>query len=628
MDAVLTVFANAGIPVMDGLQTVAGPVADLGAVPWWVVHQLSAADPATSTPLPDVVAMAVTGANGPVVAPDAASTALTGDLEGAITGDDANAAFLATFISEDSLLHGGSGLPLNSPTDASDLRAGPVAAMLTEALIARVGAHAAGSAAAAYDKANGVPPPAEVEEEWPYPPAMPPADCVFPGEDGDKMWWVKWLTSKAYLGTPVPGRLAEFKGLWGLIFDKFKHVGAIFNALDWLAANLTVTVLAATILALDVSLTTDNNETLERTTSKSDDGKSTHVHARVFYNFGTEDNVDDLNCLLLMASLLGFDFQDTLPKNGAVPGIEVTVEGRHGFADRLNTANAWVMFGPDKFSPRMDTDENGEISIPVQGRRQTRTVSHDAPFMREFSLGLEAQPSQVTATSIANAFLESLSAWVGGGIPGFVKAAANVIATVHFNLGKVDEHVLPIRDFCGSVTETNCAYWQGMITYTISTSTREKITDGTVTKVSVARHQWLLQPDASGHTEWMGSQATSNAEVLTYKDCRSEDVTTSRSSGDGPSYTRFQPDNPLHPTKYRIFTGQWGSEPPPPVRDGTVTHLRRQSSCSGEDVDITTRRDFDQGAITFDAPVNEKDPTQLVGSAKVYNGTVTWNLWR
>lgn len=68
--------------------------------------------------------------------------------------------------------------------------------------------------------------------------------------------------------------------------------------------------------------------------------------------------------------------------------------------------------------------------------------------MREFSLALDARPTEVTAIAIAIAFHEGFRRMGRHeDFPGFVKSAANILAPVHWDLGHVDEHYFPIRDF-------------------------------------------------------------------------------------------------------------------------------------------------------------------------------------
>lgn len=71
--------------------------------------------------------------------------------------------------------------------------------------------------------------------------------------------------------------------------------------------------------------------------------------------------------------------------------------------------------------------------------------------MREFSLALDARPTEVTAIAIAIAFHEGFRRMGRHeDFPGFVKSAANILAPVHWDLGHVDEHYFPIRDFRAS----------------------------------------------------------------------------------------------------------------------------------------------------------------------------------
>ena len=59
--------------------------------------------------------------------------------------------------------------------------------------------------------------------------------------------------------------------------------------------------------------------------------------------------------------------------------------------------------------------------------------------MREFSLALDARPTEVTAIAIA--FHEGFRRMGRHeDFPGFVKSAANILAPVHWDLGHVDEH--------------------------------------------------------------------------------------------------------------------------------------------------------------------------------------------
>jgi hypothetical protein len=71
--------------------------------------------------------------------------------------------------------------------------------------------------------------------------------------------------------------------------------------------------------------------------------------------------------------------------------------------------------------------------------------------MREFSLTLDARPTEVTAIAIAIAFHQGLRRMGRHeDFPSFVKSAANILAPVHWDLGHVDEHYFPIRDFRAS----------------------------------------------------------------------------------------------------------------------------------------------------------------------------------
>lgn len=156
--------------------------------------------------------------------------------------------------------------------------------------------------------------------------------------------------------------------------------------------------------------------------------------------------VNALNCLLGLGAAFGNN--TFMPTEGPQKGLRVTTVGGKGFPQSLDAGNSIVLFGPQTFEPHQDTDDNGEIRIPVQGRRQKRDYPDTAkPVKKEFSVILSSTLEPTGGSSIAKTFLDSLICMGKPGM-GCTDAVTDVLKTFHYSLG---EHTFAVTDWGGDM---------------------------------------------------------------------------------------------------------------------------------------------------------------------------------
>ena len=120
-----------------------------------------------------------------------------------------------------------------------------------------------------------------------------------------------------------------------------------------------------------------------------------------------------------------------MPTEGPQSGLRIDVSGGTGFTRGLAPGDSIVLFGPATFKPYQDTDVNGEIRIPVQGRRQKRDYSDDAkPVKKEFGVILTSTLEPTDGTS-RKTFLDSLIC-VGAVGLGCADAITDILKTFHY----------------------------------------------------------------------------------------------------------------------------------------------------------------------------------------------------
>jgi hypothetical protein len=274
------------------------------------------------------------------------------------------------------------------------------------------------------------------------------ADPLPPGCATDAVGqWVIWVASKVAAGTAVPGTAGFdgiFKGLLNYLVDNgagefsdaLRRAERISRVADRTAAALNAVSFLATFLTFSAEAKLRKGEPLERTRSRSQDGKSDIIEVTVGFDYSklSDDRINAVNCLLTFLAVTGNN--TTLPSPGPAAGVEVTVEGAVGFADRLITAGSVVLFGPDRYQPRQTANKSGTITVPVQGRAQRRDIPDSArPVQKRFSVRVSARPDPTDGNSIVKTFLDSLICVAKPGLS-CIDSFADILKQFNWDLGE------------------------------------------------------------------------------------------------------------------------------------------------------------------------------------------------
>ena len=468
--AVLAAFARAGIPVVntDG-RSMTTAADDVVGIPWslaWMTGTMPNAG--ARIPLSEVAALLT--ANWEGKGPDTATVAndLVTGLRAALADDPAgsHAAFVARLVQAEALA--AREVDLASPDATADQI---VVTPQTAALLVAAGLRAAvrtwqrkpTAAAGAVVLARyavATEPDAGSRTAADIPPPDTATGCT---PDGAGQWAL-WLGSKIAAGVPLVD-VAEWDGIFVRLL---KHVVEDLEALEYssaldnlksastIAGYLTAALSALSLVLAFLTYTAEahlvKGEPLERTKSSRDHGKPDHIEVRVFYDYkdAPPELVEAMNCVLMLLVAVGNNTTVPAPTAG---GVEITVTGAKGFADRLITKGSYVLFGPETYLPKQTADGNGMVRVPVQGRVQKREIPKEArPKERKFSVLVEASADPVDGNTIGKAFLDDLVC-VGGllGVgsvlqkkAGCVDAIADIVRQFAWDLG---EFSFDLRDW-------------------------------------------------------------------------------------------------------------------------------------------------------------------------------------
>ncbi len=256
----------------------------------------------------------------------------------------------------------------------------------------------------------------------------------------DATYWINWVANKIGSGTQLPGMTSATKGLIealsglnpGLISpDAAVRFGKVAKVANLVTGVLSL-ILAVSTVEVDV---VQNPDPLERTRRSTQAGKTTELTWAVRIDVG--DLPDGNQRLICAASFvlntLGVGF--TIPANGPLPGVDLTFEGRLGFGERLNTAQAFVTLDMNEL--KKTSDSKGMVHTTVTGKAQKRDVPESAkPILREFSIGVTAQVEPENLNSLLNVFFDGLSFGVSPDGYGIAAGAVDIARTLHWDMGE------------------------------------------------------------------------------------------------------------------------------------------------------------------------------------------------
>jgi hypothetical protein len=204
---------------------------------------------------------------------------------------------------------------------------------------------------------------------------------------------------------------------------------------------LALAHLAAEGFGLNAEMTMQGGEPLVRTQETHSDGDEKAIKLKLSYDIGATQWA---NCLRQVLNLAGTDL--TLPNNGPVKGATVTwmmsTSGNYGLDD-------FVQFDEhgqaSTSTASSKTDDNGETTMDLQGRRQRHTLPKDTkPFERYVTImvGIATRDSNL-ANDLNDAVSTFLSA-TGGPLP----VVASIVTTMFDRSGSLDvTRVFRVKDW-------------------------------------------------------------------------------------------------------------------------------------------------------------------------------------
>jgi hypothetical protein len=441
----MTVYALAGVPIIgpDGVSLSNTGLDPIGP-DYWMIWMASKGRPGTGIRLVDAVKPLSSISEAPSVA-----SALIRDLRTAVYSKDTRARFFALFMIEKMRIASHGADPLGPSTDVSALRVDLSTALFLQWVALRATVFSVPLQAAA---------PAQASEKPRFTPEAnrPPCSELWGSQNTTSI--INFLVNEFTLGgTKLPGMSGELPTLIGWIQKQNEHLidPAVFKRVVDLADKVnTVT----TLLSLLMQYTTLEGATLMepmplvRTKHSGAHGNSANFYFRLSVEPNSLPDGDKIVCAAsFLLNAMGITF--TSPAVGRVPGAEVIFTGKQGFADRLDTSQAYVLFADETSEVKLkqNLNENGEASIGVKGRSQSTEIpDHANRWDREFSISVEAQPEEENAFTIFNVFYDSLKV---EGTRNPTESAVDIAKTVHWDFG---EHILPIIDWHNA--------WHGVVT--------------------------------------------------------------------------------------------------------------------------------------------------------------------
>jgi hypothetical protein len=438
--AVVGSLAASGVPVIDGTGTpIPGTGSDTLGLPWVHVQGVRVPSPTISLPLSDVVRLFDQGLEQPrPEVGDEAEQFLIGIREG-LTSDDAQVQFFSALVAATSLRLGGAD-PADPATTADQVE---VDAPTMEVILGRVVRSLSIELAVSGDLAD------EVQGLRRPGQAAPVGDCSSDGMDG----WGLWLVSKLTGGVDIQklaGEGVKWDGVVSWIVDRVKGsvsvVGEVVRGAEavakygnYFSASMSLLNLVYEIasISVDDSMTPDP---LERNKRRSQgDGKAAVITVTVSFRPPVDpDTLQAFNCLLVMTSAIGNNA--TIPPQGGIAGVQVEVTGAEGFSTSLVEAGTIVLFGPATFVPVQVSNAQGQVTVPVQGRAQTRDYPDTAiPVEKQFSIEVQSELEPTGPSSAGKTLLDSFFCVLA--VVGCVDAAADILKTVRWDLGELP-HVI------------------------------------------------------------------------------------------------------------------------------------------------------------------------------------------
>ena len=468
--ALLAAFSAAHLPVLlaDGTSLTTAP--DPVGLPWSLVSSLTyGVSPTNRISLADTVGLfRLIDPLHPFDAQAAAEEVVVGLRAALASGEPSGPAFLASLVAEDA--RRANGADLSDPAvHASQLRLTTTTNLLVIAsamrgayeglvasgdlpnLAATADPGAGGTATAA---TSGL--PRAVHQGNP----VATADDN-PGCDDGEGGWIIWVASKIAAGAKfAPGLPFEWNGIYSAIAKAGVDRGLLVDDVIGLTegagkfagvvgALINIAVFQAQVSGRYGEATMDGSGPLVRTKTTSD-GSARTITLRIAYDT-TEDpkQVQQRNCILAALAATGSNAQQVL---GAAANVEVETTGEEGFTKSLAAGDSIVLFGPATFHPVQTADDNGQITVPVQGRRQKRDKSDiTTPVQKEFSIFFQASLDPAGASQIARAFADDIlclgvtaSGDVVDGLAECQNAVIDVVKQFHWDLG---EFTFPLTDW-------------------------------------------------------------------------------------------------------------------------------------------------------------------------------------
>lgn len=447
--ALVAAIAASGVPVLgvDGAP-IPGTGTDSIGMPWMHVSTVAVANTTFSLPLSDVVQLWDQGLEQPRPAiGDLAQHTLDG-LRAALTDPRPEVQFFAQLIAATSRRLGAGDLADPAVTPDLVLLDAPT----IEVYVARVWRSLALQLAANGDLVDDEAPAAS---GWaPVAPAAPGIDCSSDGMDG----WGLWILSKLTGGVDLSALgLGTFDGILLETMNRahsakevsevvVKGSKKLMKFANYFASSMTAINLVYELMSFSATATMSPSPLVRnKKRSEGDGGKAIITVVVSMSPPADSDFIQAVNCLAALASGIGNN--STLPPPGPVAGVNVQIRGEKGFSTSLVEAGTKVLFGPTEVNLDPVSDGNGQVTIPVQGRRQSKDHPDSATATNDtFSISVAAHPEQSGASSAGKAFLDSLLCVAVPGL-GCADAVADVVKSFHWDLGTFE---FPLVDWAES----------------------------------------------------------------------------------------------------------------------------------------------------------------------------------
>lgn len=254
-----------------------------------------------------------------------------------------------------------------------------------------------------------------------------------------------------------------FDKIIDLVKEDFEGAEAYGKAAGRINAILALIKLLAYYACMETDITMSGEPPLVRTQSTHDAGERRTLTGTVRENIG---NWQALNCVRL--ALNGADLDISLPSDGPLAGVQTQwlltsggfgkIEGAYTpgiveFVSPYGTANIQTATGPVSDFTAPKTDEEGHITIDIQGTKQPEKLTNPVPVMKQAEVRFSVSAK---AVSLSQDLIDAGGVASGGPISMLVGGPVEMLLRSQMHLSK--RLLIPVKDW-----ESDDGNWRGHI---------------------------------------------------------------------------------------------------------------------------------------------------------------------